>query len=169
MPKISYDTFQKVMLKNRELWDKEDNTGCINLYLEYILPLGPKLYEQYVKRYTAEHTPKKVLYYFFTFTLKPGVDASKAELYVNGIRHRKENLSLYDLAYCIEHENTNKHFHVLIGSTRAIRSDAFKHYAQNFGFVHRSKRVSDTDIQIADYMSKENTIYWLIRNGKSLN
>lgn len=168
MKKISYDEFVKLMAKNKELWDADDREGCINLYLTYIAPLGHKLFDLYQKRYTAEHVPKKVVYYFFTFTLKPGADAEKAELYINGIRHRMENLSLYDLAYCIEHEATNKHFHVMIGAYRAIRSDAFKHYAQIYGFVHRSNRISQTDIQIVDYMTKENSIYWLIKDGKLL-
>lgn len=137
-----------------------NNTDYINL----VSTLDPQKFLVYAKKYISDNKPKQTLYYMYTFTLKPNADADKAKQYIESTKNRKEALNLVDLAYSEEHVDTNHHFHVLIGSTRKIRSDAFKQYAQSYGHIKRSRKISDTKVQILDYITKENTVKWLIRD-----
>lgn len=120
----------------------------------------------YVKH--VQRNNREVSYYLYTFTLKPNADHEGAHNYILGIANRIDNLELHEVAYVIEHEDTNKHYHVMIGSYRCIRSDAFKHYASKYGFVHRSKKISKNNIQIQDYMTKENIPQFIVKDGKKI-
>jgi len=167
---MNYELFKQT-IKKIEALDLDTEEGKeMNyvLYTKYLMKCTPKLYMTYAKKYYAEES-KETLYYMYTFTTKIGIDFVKAQNYILSIVNRKENLNMTDFAYSIEHEQTNKHFHVLIGSTRAIRTDAFKQYASQYGFVNRSRKIGKTPIQIVDYISKENPITWLLKDGKSAN
>lgn len=157
---MSYELFKEYLQENN-LLDDYDPDGAYLLYQKYSKVLSSKYLDTWIKKYSEEKN-RKVLYYMYTFTLKPEADPLKAEEYIKNIVLRKENLNLHELAYAKEHVDTNLHFHVLLGSYRSIRTDAFKQYSQNFGFVHRSRKIGSENIQIVDYISKEtNPIYLL--------
>ena len=153
---MNYNTFKEATIKLHQ----GDNTD----YVKLVAQIEPNVWVKYTKKFISETKEKDPLYYMYTFTLKPGADPDKARQYLESTVNRKESLNIIDLAYSEEHINTNHHFHMLLGSTRNIRSDAFKQYTQSYGFVKRSRKVSDTNVQIVDYITKENTLKWLIKN-----
>jgi len=149
------------MASNDQL-DDHDLEGSYALYKEYKDILTSRYLQSWIIRYSDEKH-QKVLYYLYTFTLKPDADSKKAEEYIKSIAKRKANLNLVELAYCVEHAESNKHFHVMIGATRSIRTDAFKQYSQIYGKINRSRKVSEESIQIVDYLTKESDIIYLIK------
>jgi len=161
---MSYELFEQYMKENDAL-DDYDMDGAYKLYQKYYKVLSSKYLKNWMEKYVNDKN-QKVLYYMYTFTLKPEADKVRAKEYIESIANRQENLNIRELAYCIEHPDTNMHFHVLIGSTRALRVDAFKQYQKNYGFVQRSRKIGSTSIQIADYISKDTIPIYLIKDGK---
>lgn len=158
---MNYQTFKKHY--DDFLATPEPTTAQqITFTFDVCAKLAPSTFTEYCKRYVNERQ-QKVMYYLYTFTLKDKSLFDKAKSYIESIQNRRENLNIVELSYVVEHEDTNVHFHVMIGSTRAIRTDAFKQYASKYGFIKRSKKISSENIQIVDYMSKENTPIVLIK------
>lgn len=153
---MNYTAFKSAYLKLQS-GDNKD-------YIDIVTQIEPNVWLKHVKKFLSETKEREPLYYMYTFTLKPGADPDKARLYIESTKNRKDSLNIIDLAYSEEHIESNHHFHLLLGSTRKIRSDAFKQYTQSYGFVKRSRKVSDTKVQIVDYITKENTLKWLIKD-----
>jgi len=166
-----YSSFCEFMKKNDEL-DDYDRDGAIALYKEYLSNLSIPTFTKFLKEYAKSKAPKVLKYQLFTFTTKPEkrlpADKIKQLAYILSIVKRKDNLQINDLAYTIEHENDNLHYHIALSSVRSIPADAFKQFATNFGFINKSKKETSKSGSIDDYISKENIPIYLIKDGNIL-
>lgn len=153
------------MDKIRDL-DDYDRDGAFLLYQMYLSHMAPKDYITHQNRWMKQHAPKDLIYQMFTFTTDPSKqDLNAQEEYIRSILKRKENLEIFNLAYCKEHEDTNLHFHVFIGAFKSIPPDAFKQYKFKFGSVKKSKMTRNAD-GIVDYITKDTPRTDLIIDGK---
>jgi len=133
--------------------NNDDELLSIHYLVDHVTPVN---YHKYTLRYLKEHAPKPRLYQMFTFTTDPDKQNREAqEEYIKSILKRKQNLDIFSLWYCVEHEDTNLHFHVGIGAYRSIPPDAFKQYAKIYGSVKKSKKISENSDGISDYTTKE--------------
>lgn len=161
----TYEEFKKNVLLNDKFLDEGDTVSAINLQLEYFFKLSPKTYKEYMKHYVSE-LAKPNYYCLYTFTMKPQADPEKARQYVYSIQNRIESLQLVNVMVCEEHADTNRHWHVAVQAKKSLRSDVFKHYALNYGFVHASMRKKTNFIQMSDYITKEGDYKYLVKDSK---
>jgi len=158
---MSYELFTQWMDK-LQLIDEHDRESLLEAF-EPIRGISPKDFSTYTKKYYISHKPKPLLYQMFTFTTDPAkADYAAQEEYIKSILKRKENLSLTELWYAIEHKETNFHIHVVLASTKSIPPDAFKQYKKNWGSVQKSKLESSNSSALTDYLSKESKIIKLL-------
>lgn len=151
---MSYETFSLWMKK---IQTTDDDSELLSLY-KLIEKISPKTFYNYTLKYHESNKPKPILYQLFTFTTAPAKQNSVAqEDYIKSILKRKDNLQLTSLWYCIEHKDTNLHYHVGLGSYKSIPPDAFKQYKQNFGNVNKSRKITLNSDGSSDYTNKENT------------
>lgn len=150
---MSYSQFCLIM---QECINADSSDEHIVLGMKIFNTFTPKQVGAYTQKYYDANRPKPILYQMFTFTtdiLKQ--DRQAQEDYIKSIVKRKENLQLTELWYCVEHEDTNLHFHVGLGSYKSIPPDAFKQYKKLYGFVQKSKKISINSEGVSDYISKE--------------
>lgn len=169
---MSYERFVEFMKLNDQL-DDYDREGAHELYKQYLQEMTPSQLTKYLKRYAESNKPKAIRWQMFTFTTRPDkrlpADQIAQVAYINSILKRKDNLQLNDLSYCIEHEDSNLHYHIALSSFRSIPPDAFKQFAKNFGFVKKSSKMSRNADGIADYITKESSRIDLMINGEVVN
>lgn len=152
---MSYQDFCDYMREN-DLIDEFDREKANELYKLYLGNMKPSDFVKFQRQWIKDNQPKELKYQMFTFTTDPSKqDLQAQEEYIKSILKRKENLQLFLLSYCIEHIDSNAHFHVVLGSYKSIPADAFKQYSKNFGIVYKSKKVSRNVDGLADYITKE--------------
>jgi len=154
---MSFSDFQKYYHACQIIPDN-DTEFSYQLYKKFISDthMTHKDYTLYLKKQISLNAPKVIKYQLFTFTTDPAKkNTQKQEDYIKSILKRKQNLQITNLWYCKEHEDTNLHYHVGIGSTKSIPPNAFKQYASLYGSVNKSKYETTTADGVTDYTQKE--------------
>lgn len=99
--------------------------------------------------------------YSITFTVADPENIEQSKNYIKNIQTRKEKLQIIHLEYSHEHETTNFHTHVYIRTKKPLKADRFA-YHKKFGFI-KFKRISiGEDLEVLNYINKENVSTRLI-------
>lgn len=101
--------------------------------------------------------------YFITFTLKDNSKASEAEHFLRDtIVKRKDNLGITGFRYVKEHITTNFHMHGVLATTIPLRKNRFNLYEKKYGFVQIKTIKNGTELEVDNYLSKENEIICIV-------
>lgn len=110
--------------------------------------------QAYLKK---RHTVYK---YMVTFTTRP--DAKEGSLEFLETQAFRECLGIILFEYCVEHPDTNLHYHALIHTTKPLLKSSFKWWIQNRGTVKIDKVTPGTEGNTLSYLHKELKIKHLV-------
>lgn len=135
-------------------------------YSEYIDEIGAnkviklnRMMVDYFDRIQQDLNMRDYLY-FITLTTKPETQIGSLDFLK--LQPSRRGLHCKDFAYSEEHPEGNKHYHVLMRTTKSIAKSDFRHWEASRGFVD-FKPVKDESTlpDILAYMAKESPVVTL--------
>lgn len=95
--------------------------------------------------------------YFITFTTRPETQIGSQEFLQ--LQAQRRGLNCKDFVYTVEHPQGNKHYHVLMRTSKPIVKSDFRHWETSRGYID-FKPVKDESTlpDILAYMSKESEL-----------
>lgn len=98
--------------------------------------------------------------YMVTFTCRPDARVGSKEFLES--QAYRECLGVILFQYCIEHEDSNLHYHAIIHTTKPLLKSSFKWWVEHRGHVKIDKITPGTDGNTNSYTLKDGQIFKLV-------
>lgn len=154
---LFFETTHKIELRN-----PDDPVYCTVCYYDLNLATRNEMEEAQGKAiiFHEEFKPKKIHKYFITFTKKPGANyADVKKCFQRFTKYTSPKFTR--LWYTEEHlDQNNPHIHVYVECENIITRNMLKRLEKP-GHINK-QRAKGNELQIQDYLGKENDIIYLI-------